>query len=178
MCRVCEGFSQEDELLLTAATIAEYGYMVMGVGAASGDPPGGPEWAYTVGLLDRADHPELIVAGPEFVSTGALLNEIGRSILAGPRYAVGDTFRSSSGVVRFGAVDPIQYRLGTFNVWHDLERMGLLHVGPLEALQVFAPPEWLCAGHRDRQPVLSDPSSRVDAPVALPNRAARRARRR
>jgi hypothetical protein len=55
--------------------------------------------------------------------------------------------------------------------------MGLLHVGPLEALQVFAPPEWFCAGHRDCQPVLSDPASRVDAPVALPNRAARRARR-
>jgi hypothetical protein len=59
---VCEGFSFEDAILLDAAAIAEYGYIMQGV---MGDPDEGiPPWVYTVGLLDVADHPEMIVAGP------------------------------------------------------------------------------------------------------------------
>jgi hypothetical protein len=55
---MCEGSSQEEVLAEDAAIIAEHGHLVTGVG--DGDPP---HWTYTVGLLDRFGHPELIVAG-------------------------------------------------------------------------------------------------------------------
>ena len=58
MCRMCEGFSLEDVLALDAATIAEYGFMVVGVDAPDRSEHDPPPWAYTVGLLDAADHPE------------------------------------------------------------------------------------------------------------------------
>ena len=173
MCRICEGFSQEDDLALDAATIAEYGFMVTGVGDADHSP-----WAYTVGLFDRVRHPELIIAGTEIVESGRLLNEIGRLVLAGRTFAAGDTWESPDGLVRFGRVDPLQFRLGTFNVWLALAEAGYLCSEGFVAIQVFVPESWLCHDCRESQPVLSRPESRVGLTRAGPDRAARRARRR
>jgi hypothetical protein len=156
-----------------AAIIEEHGYLVTGVGG--GDPP---HWAYTVGLLDRVAHPELIVAGPHFEVSGRLITEIGRTILDGHRYAVGDTWTSTTGTVRFGAVHPIQYRLGTFNSWLGLAESGYLRSTELEAIQLLAPVSSFCRCELCAQPDLSRPESRVGVAPLHPNRAARRARRR
>src|SRR5438093_5855306 len=134
MCMMCDGLSQEEMFAHDAAIIEEHGFLVTGVG--EGDPP---HWAYTVGLLDRAGHPALIVAGPHVEIAAGLINQIGRSILEGGRFEVGDTWMSPAGTVRFGAVHPIQYRLGTFNVWLGLEQSGHLRSTQLEAIQVVAP---------------------------------------
>lgn len=88
---------------------------------------------------------ELITSGPSAEAGGGLLNALGRSVLAGERFAIGDTVATGSGVARIGAVDPTQYQLDTFNVWHNLSAFGVFHVSELEALQVFAPPEWFCS---------------------------------
>ena len=135
MCKMCEGFSQEQMLADDAAIIAEHGYLVTGVG--DGDPP---HWTYTVGLLDLVGHPELIVAGPHFEVAGALLNLVGREIVAGRSFGPGDTMDlPDDGSVRFGGVHPIQHRLGTFNVWHALAERGDVRAEQLEVLQVFIP---------------------------------------
>ena len=154
---MCEGFSLEDALVLDAAAIEEYGYIVVGVTDSLG-----PAWAYTIGLLDRADHPELIVVGPEYFWRGRLLNEIGRRVLAGERFASGDRVQIPDGVAEIGVVHPIQYELTTFNVWHNLERIGAVEASSLQALQVFAPQDWFCEGHQHPQPALSDPACRID----------------
>jgi hypothetical protein len=168
---LCDGFSQEDMLAHDAAIIEEHGYLVTGVGG--GEPP---HWAYTVGLLDLFGHPELIVAGPHFEDAGALINAIGRSIREGRRFDVGDTWTSPPGTVRFGAVHPIQYRLGTFNVWFALEQRGYLQSTELEAIQAVAPTGSFCGCALCAQPDLSRPESRVGvAPLSL-NRSARRTR--
>jgi hypothetical protein len=91
---------------------------------------------------------------------------------------VGDTWTSPPGTVRFGAVDPIQYRLGTFNVWYGLERSGSLESRDLEAIQVVAPRGAFCRCDLCVQPDLSRPESRVGVAPLSANRAARRARRR
>ena len=74
-----------------------------------------------------------------------------------------------------GGVHPVQYRLDTFNMWHNLEAKGELRVRELEALQILVPPTWFCAHHAEVQPVLADPDVRVDA-MPTANRATRRAR--
>jgi hypothetical protein len=176
---MCEGFSLDDTLALQAADIAEYGFIVVGVGP----PPKFPhvrEWAYTVGLLDLADHPELIVVGPSFDVTGPLLNTLGRAAAEGERLHVGDTIQLGqlgTDVARVGGVHPVQYGLDTFNMWHNHEANGDLRVGELEALQILVPNTWFCAHHEGVQPDLADPDVRVDA-MPTANRAMRRAARR
>jgi hypothetical protein len=73
MCRMCEGFSLDDVLALDAARIAEYGFVVIGVEGRDDDDDHPPAWAYTVGLLDAADHPEMIVAGVSTETSGSFL---------------------------------------------------------------------------------------------------------
>jgi hypothetical protein len=112
-----------------------------------------------------------------------LIHQIGHRILDGHRFAPGETWLSPFGPVRFGAVDPIQYRLNTFNRWNLMAEHGHLRVTELEALQVFVPSTWFGDGHALLQPDLVDPSARVNTRNLpnlpnLPNRAARRARRR
>jgi hypothetical protein len=173
---MCEGFSQEDDLALAAAAMAEYDYLTIGIDEP--DDPDCPNWTYTVGLLDRVGHPELIVAGPAVEPSYDLIHQIGHRILDDHRrFAPGDTWLSPFGLVLFGAVDPIQHRLNTFNRWNLMAEHGHLRVKDLEALQVFVPSTWFCDGHALTQPDLSDPAARVDV-RHLPNRAARRARRR
>ena len=163
-----------------AAIIEEHGYLVTGVGSA--DPP---HWAYTVGLLDRADHPELIVAGPHFRIAGSIVNHVGRQILDGARFDAGNTLFVPEGqlfecdtTLRFGAVAPIQYRLDTFNMWFALAHHGSVSATELRALQVMAPANVLCPCGLCDQPDLSRPQSRVGvAPLAPRPRARRRGRR-
>ena len=172
---MCEGFDAEDVLALDAAGIQEYGFIVVGVSDDSDDVL---PWAYTVGMLEETGHPELIMAGPQVESAAALLNEMGRQVLEGARFSVGDTFRSRTGLARVGAVHPVQYELSTFATWHGLRAHGHLEGDTLEALQVFAPTGWFCECHAYIEPMLDDPGARVGLPLPRPNRAARRAKRR
>jgi hypothetical protein len=165
---MCEGASQEEVLAEEAATIGEHGYLITAVGMA--DPP---HWAYTVGLLDRADHPELIVAGPHFRLAGSIINHVGRQALAGARFDVGDTVVVPAGTVfdveatlRFGPVHPIQYRLDTFDSWFALADHGAVRTEELRALQVLAPADLICPCGLCDQPDLSRPESEVG--VATP----------
>jgi hypothetical protein len=177
---MCEGASQEEMFAEDAAIIEEHGYLVTGVGAA--DPP---HWAYTVGLLDRTGHPELIVAGPHFRIAASIINHVGRQILAGARFGVGDTIRVAEGEVfeceatlRVGALDPIQYRLDTFNMWFALAAHGAVRVEELCAVQLVAPSDVLCPCGLCDQPDLSRPESRVGVAPLAPRPRARSRRRR
>jgi hypothetical protein len=159
---MCEGFSLEDDLALSAAAMSEYGYLTIGIDEP--DDPDCPNWTYTVGLVEQFGHPELIVAGPAVKPSYDLIHQIGHFILDdGYQFAPGDAVDSPFGLVVFGAVHPIQYRLRTFNRWNLMAEHGHLRVEELEALQVFVPNGWSCAGRVRRQPDLSDPAARVDA---------------
>ncbi len=170
MCMMCEGFTLEETLDHDLELIEKCGFIVTGV-----DDSEAP-WAYTVGLDDGVGHPELIVAGPGWKHSAALLAEIGEAILRGARFLAGDTWRSSEGRVRFGAVDPIQFRLGTFAVWHNLVESDRLACAEYQALQVFVPRSWFCSGHEACEPDLARTESRVGISLVRPNRAARRRR--
>jgi len=101
VCRMCEGFSLEDVLALDEAHIAEYGFMVVGVGRE--DDERRAPWAYTVGLLDAADHPELIIAGASLQLSGAFLSGLAHMVLDdGDRFEAGDEIDIERGIMRFG----------------------------------------------------------------------------
>jgi hypothetical protein len=176
VCRMCEGFSLEDALALDAAHIAEYGFRVVSVGTREDDEPRAP-WAYTVGLLDAADHPELIIAGASLHLASAFLSGLARMVLDdGDRFEVGDEIDIERGILRFGAVNEIQYVLNTFNWWHNLAEYGAVRTYALEALQVVLPPDCFCEEHGFAQALLANPAARVGGKEPFLNRAARRSR--
>jgi hypothetical protein len=168
---MCEGFSLDDVLALDAASIAEHGFVVIGVDAPVA-------WAYTVGLLDAVDHPEMVIAGVSAETGGSVLSMLARSALEGERFDVGDTVDLGRGVARVGAVSEIQRDLGTFNMWDNLQRHGTLRARELEVVQIVLPPAFFRSGHGGLQPRLDDPDARIDAPGPRPNRAERRRRSR
>jgi len=176
VCRMCEGFSLDDCLALDAAHIAEYGFMVVGVGSGDGDERHAP-WAYTVGLLDAADHPELIIAGASLHLAGAFLSGLARMVLDdGDRFEVGDEIDIEPGILRFGAVNDIQYALDTFNWWHNLAEFGAVHTFALEAMQVVLTPDCFCEEHGFAQVLLANSAARVGGREPFRNRAARRSK--
>jgi Domain of unknown function (DUF4262) len=168
MCMMCEGFDLEETLDHDRELIDRYGFIVTGV--ADGAAP----WLYTVGLQEAVGHPEIVLAGPAAEHAARLLNDVGRAVLDGARFGPGDTWPSSEGRLRFGAVHPVQFRLGTFNVWKNMVDSGRLASDGYEAMQVFAPRAWFCPGHEVCQPDLARPESRVGIAVdaAEPGRAA------
>jgi hypothetical protein len=140
MCRMCEGSSLDAVLTLDAARIAEYGFIIVGVGGPDGRDDDPRSWAYTVGLLDAVGHPEMVIAGVSTETSGSLLSVLARSALAGERYEVGETIDVGRGAARVGAVNEIQYELDTFNMWHNLQRNGTLRTSELDAVQIARAP--------------------------------------
>jgi Domain of unknown function (DUF4262) len=173
MCEICNGMTHEELFEREAALIAEHGYIVRGV---DGDADH-ESWAYSIGLVDIADHPELIVVGVETMFAMRFVRLLSEWVLDGDRLSVGDKIQiADQGVARIGAVHDIQYTLETFASWHALHERGAVE-GLLEAVQVVLPSRMFCAVHAHQQPLLDDPHARVGQRVRV-NRAARRRRRR
>jgi hypothetical protein len=177
MCRICDGLSLDDVLEDDAARIAEHGFVLVGVEDPEG-PEDHPPWAYTVGLLDAADHPEMIITGVPTELSGSLLSLLARSVLAGERYEVGETIGlgHGRGSARVGAVNEIQYELSTFNMWHQLHLHGAVRASELQAVQIILPSARFCSDH-GVQPRLDDPAARVNVRRPRANRAQRRRHR-
>jgi hypothetical protein len=160
MCRVCEGFSIEDVTVLGATRIAEHGYGIQGVIGPGGDDDGTGSWAYTVGLLDAADHPELIVAGLLPTDGSSLLSLLAGAVLEGERFKIGDTIDLGEFVAEVGAVHDIQYELATFSTWYRMKDAGVFEAEEIEAVQIKLPVEYF--GAESSQPVLARREARVD----------------
>ncbi|MBA2427455.1 MAG: DUF4262 domain-containing protein [Actinobacteria bacterium] len=76
MCMMCEGASLDDVRFHIHGLIEGSGWAVIPV---EGNTPY-RSWAYTVGLVQTFDHPELVVVGLDPLAAGRLLNSIGDAI--------------------------------------------------------------------------------------------------
>jgi len=167
----CNEVDSVEELLDELAdAIACDGFVVISV---ADDPP----WTHTIGLLDSADHPELIVAGAPLARAERLLDSMAKKALRGEHYHAGDTIDlGESLVARVGMVHPIHFELDAFALWQTLADLGAIHRHHPRAVQVLMPPE--CRdGTRLPQPLLANPNARVGSSPST-NRAQRRARER
>jgi len=163
---MCDGASREEVITEFARAIADNGYTLCGVGDEFSKP-----WVYTIGLVDHG-HPELIIASVRADTSTRILDGLAQAVVGGDRLELAEHLTVAGELVRIGDVDPVQYRLDTFAMWHELTEAGAVDAD-LEARQVVL--EWgCCPDHQDAQPILSDPSARVGGPLPRPNRAARR----
>ena len=173
MCEICDGMSHEELFEREAELIAEHGYIVRGVNGDGAHK----SWAYSIGLVDIAEHPELIVVGVEAGFAMKLVQLLSEWVLDGDYFFVGDTIQlADQGIARIGSVHDIQYKLETFASWYALRALGAVHAD-LEALQIVLPSRLFCGTHAHQQPLLDNPHARVGE-IVYPNRAERRRRKR
>jgi hypothetical protein len=136
MCIICDGMSHEESNQRTMLAIERYGWSIVGVEA-------GPRigWAYTIGLLEGFDQPELVVVGVEWPASADLLNRLGERAAAGASLHPG-MIGPPPDHAGFGAVAPEHWKArSTFAGWQSYyEWRGGPPADPV-AVQVFVPGE-------------------------------------
>lgn len=117
MCFICDGGTEEEFQELVGFEIQLNGFHLQ---AVAGDRRRNP-WAYTVGLLERFEHPELIVNGRGCLDClSRTLSELGQRVALGEHFVMGDEATTARDVeLRFGAVHRGQWSTDRFNVWHS-----------------------------------------------------------
>lgn len=159
MCLICDGYSEEQVMGAVDMHIRIHGYHLQLV---EDDRP----WAYTVGLTETFDHPELVVVGVELRSAEELIRIAVDVLKAGC-----DLDR---GLAQHGAHTAVVHERYLDGEWFGnwMRRYDGELPPPGSFLQIVPPADWFCDCHRDSCP-------RLDAPDQAPfgNRAARRRRR-
>jgi hypothetical protein len=134
--------------------IAKFGFTVVAVGTTD-DKRG---WAYTIGLVDNFDHPELVVAGVLRRNAGRLVAELGERVVSGLRLDP-----STSPMLLHEAevgIRPVHERHlhgDLVSAWHWYhEEVGRWEVEP-RAIQLVVPDGGHCYRHQTTQPRLDRP---------------------
>ena len=135
MCMMCDGYSSDEVNQWYADAITVHGWAIAGV--EDDDLTG---WAYTMGLVDGFNHPELIIVGMRWKGAKRTLNELGAMVQAGQRFTTDSVAETGDHLWTFGPVDPDQFELETFNIWTDFYENWRREFVPRVALQVFPPP--------------------------------------
>lgn len=151
MCVICDGATEDEYLFDIHGKIERKGWTCVAVEAGH-DNPG---WAYTIGLVDHFDHPELVVVGLPPPDAYWLLDHVARTVREGAEVDVGERIllpRAGIDVV-VGEVHPAQWEEhDTFNIWLNYYEA----LGPpppaMRALQLMLP-----VGRRGRRPHLAQP---------------------
>lgn len=128
----------EERYAATTRAIDDPGWMVIGVDG--GDHRHVP-WAYTIGLIERFDHPELVITGLDAVTAHSVLNAFGFEVKAGRRFdGLGELIEGViHAPVRVMTVHRSHWAGDRFNQWHGYyEWVGGRSPDP-RALQVIWP---------------------------------------
>jgi Domain of unknown function (DUF4262) len=167
MCEICDGATYEELFARYADIIRVAGFIVITVAGARG-------WSYSIGLLDSADHPELIAVGGASAPRARMVHGLATKALEGEHFHAGDTIDlGGSRIARVGMVHPIHFELETFAMWQNLADVGAIHRHRPRGVQVLLPGVLLDGV---AQPVLASPSARVGSEShTQPPRAARAA---
>jgi hypothetical protein len=135
MCIMCEGATIEQVRQNLYEQICTDGYAMVPVGNGW-DRYG---WAYTIGLADAHDHPELVIIGARLGDAVVLLDEVARRVIQGCRFDAGDAAVAVNTLVGFVDVHPVHFRAGLLNGWFDYYHAAGRRDLAVRALQVVQP---------------------------------------
>jgi hypothetical protein len=153
---MCNGATLQDRLSRIHRQILDRGFTIMQVEGT----PASDEWAYTIGLLNGHNHPELVVAGYPLEEASVVLLGLATEVVNGDRLDTpGD--RLALDGVEFGVV-PVDKQLlkgDLLAAWYGYHKT----FGPSDlvprALQVLLPDAHYCFHHQNTQPRLDQPGS-------------------
>jgi hypothetical protein len=127
MCSICEGTTHDEVLTETRERIERRGFILAGHERTADRPP----WLYTIGLVERHNHPELCVLGLPLPRARRVLDIVGQRVLSGERLAGGSTI--VVGPARFHVAE-LDDRVAGGDMladWHDYyDWQGDLHLRP------------------------------------------------
>jgi Domain of unknown function (DUF4262) len=170
MCVMCNEGNIEDVFRILHLQIVDRGFAIVPVGTRTENKG----WAYTIGLIDSKDHPELIVAGYPLDRAVDVIYELGAAVMAGDRLGSPGRLAIHGFEIGARAVDERHLRGDLIAGWHFYyDTLGRYDLVP-RALQVVLPDGGRCFEHQTTQPRLDD---RRHVPFDGPNRQQRRARR-
>jgi hypothetical protein len=112
VCVICDGGSEEELLSDEFVRIALHGFVMVAVQSTT-------PWAYTIGLLQSFDHPELVVTGlPDDVAAHVMSGVVAR-VREGERFTPSSPALSlcKCTTATFGTVNPAQWDAGRFGQW-------------------------------------------------------------
>jgi len=113
MCVMCDGMSYEDALQDLIDRKEKWGWALQGVEAR-------PPWTYTIGLLERFDHPELVMTGVPITVAFNVLNVLGTRIAVGERFEPGtEDIVVGETALRFVAVHGVHLAAGLVGMWQN-----------------------------------------------------------
>ena len=133
MCLMCDGYTWEETCQWYHDAMQVHGWAVVGV-----DDETLTGWAYTLGLVEGYDHPELIEVGMSWKGAQRALNELGAQIQAGARFTTDSVAEMGDHLWTFGPVAEEQFDHETFNAWTGFYEWREEYM-PRVALQVFPP---------------------------------------
>jgi hypothetical protein len=168
MCFICQGGTIEQLNQLLHEQIRTKGFALSPVG--SGWNAHG--FAYTIGLVDGRDHPELVAVSCQLLDTVAALDELAQSVVQGVRFEPGGTAIVGDAVVGFREVRTRHIQRGLMDGWFSYYREVGHYDLEVRVLQVVLPDRRRCHECQTTQPHLDR-----DLHVSFtgPGRQARRA---
>jgi hypothetical protein len=175
MCVLCDGKSIDEYLSGLHQSIAESGFAIVAMELS--DDPG---LVYTVGLIDRVGHPELVVAGQDLPLAATVVRELARAVVGGELLRAGDEAFVLGAQVGFRRVAESQLRNGLLNMWHNYYDFGPWDRADLvlDAVQVVLPDGGQCYECQTTQPRLDTDTAHISRPNRAQRRASARGRQR
>ena len=134
MCVICDGTTVDQARLDLSNRKERFGWALQGVEASR-------PWVYTIGLLERFDHPELVMAGVPIRVAGSALNALGARIAGGERFPAGCSgVRVNEVEAVVGPVHHVHVAAGLVGRWEDHYRDHPAMLERLEVVQVLPVP--------------------------------------
>ena len=153
MCVMCNGATREEVLRDLHLQISDRGFTIVSVGTTLENKG----WAYTIGLIDSKDHPELVVAGYPLGGAVVVLDQLSAAVLAGDRLDIpGDHLVFCGAEIGARRVHERHLRGGLIASWQSYYQSVGRHDLVPRALQIVLPDGRCCSEHQTAQPRLDD----------------------
>lgn len=112
MCCMCDGWTLDEAQADLNHRKERFGWALQGV-------EGSRPWVYSIGLSERFGHPELVMAGVPIDAAMAVINALGRRIMAGEDLVDGDRVQEGETGLEVGAVHPVHIANGLVGQWEE-----------------------------------------------------------
>ena len=174
-CVMCNGATRDECLDRIHRRVLDHGFTMQAVGASLNERG----VVYTIGLVDKYDHPEFVVAGRPIGEAARVVEPLAMGVTEGNRYKPGETILLGGELLLgVGKVHERHLRDGLLAAWKAYyEYLGRVDLS-LDAVQILVSEHDHCFEHQTTQPHLDLPWHQPYDGVGRQTRRGHRTKRR